>query len=159
MKCSNVWSTGLTKQTDERLKQIGQKVSKKMKGRQKSTAHKEHIKIGVTTAWTDAQYRKNHEIATQRSHTTTAYRKLASAALTLAHADPTKYQILPLDTPVLCNYCGDEINLTGICSEGVVFHSLDGNHENWDPANKVPVHRKCHPRVHKEIRKTRRKEE
>jgi len=150
------WQTGKTKNTDERLRQIGMKVSAKLKGHEKSVDHKEHIRAGVKQAWNEPLYRKNHENGIRRYHATSEYRENASIGLTSAHADPNKFLSLPLNEPLVCYYCAQEIDQAGIHSESVVFHSLDGNHENWDPANKVPVHRKCHPRAHKEERKTRR---
>lgn len=32
--------------------------------------------------------------------------------------------------------------------DSLSFHSLDEDHNNWDPANKVPVHHSCHRRYH-----------
>jgi len=147
------WNTGKTKDTDERLKQIGLIISAKSLGHKKSTQHKEHIKSAVTVAWTQEPYRRKHEDAIRQYHATTGYREIASVALTLAHADPSKYLSLSLDIPLTCSFCNGEINQAGINADSLVFHSLDGNHDNWDPVNKVPVHRKCHPTVHKEEHK------
>lgn len=41
-----------------------------------------------------------------------------------------------------CYFCGKTI------LEDLVVHSLDGDHENWDPANKVDAHRSCHSGFH-----------
>ena len=149
------WIAGKTKDTDERVKKMGINVSAKLKGRKKSAIHRTHIKDGVKHAWSQELYRKNHEIAIRNSHATSEYRTKASLSLTLAHADPTKYLLPSLNTPLVCYYCGDKINLAGVSSESVVFHSLDGNHENWNPTNKVSLHRCCHPKMHNEKKKTR----
>ncbi len=51
--------------------------------------------------------------------------------------------------PILCVFCGKEITeLKGQGSKSLALHSLDGNHDNWDPANKVPVHIACHTGFH-----------
>ena len=51
--------------------------------------------------------------------------------------------------PIRCHFCGEEVTvLEGWGDESLVIHSLDGHHENWDPANKVPAHRKCHGEHH-----------
>jgi len=48
--------------------------------------------------------------------------------------------------PQICHFCGKEITKKYYdkSSESLVFHSLDGNHDNWDPSNKVPAHHGCH---------------
>ena len=52
-------------------------------------------------------------------------------------------------TPILCYFCGKEINqLEGCNPESLAIHSLDDNHENWDPSNKTPAHLKCHSSFH-----------
>ena len=52
-------------------------------------------------------------------------------------------------TPILCYFCGEEVNqLEGRDPESLAIHSLDGNHENWDPSNKVSAHLKCHTSFH-----------
>lgn len=33
-------------------------------------------------------------------------------------------------------------------SDSLLFHSLDGNHGNWEPSNKVPAHYGCHTGSH-----------
>jgi hypothetical protein len=51
--------------------------------------------------------------------------------------------------PLRCYWCGEEITkLTGLDSDSLFIHSLDGNHENWNPENKVPCHHKCHSTYH-----------
>lgn len=51
--------------------------------------------------------------------------------------------------PQPCHFCGEEITkLYGRESESLCFHSLDGNHDNWDPSNKVPSHYGCHSSFH-----------
>jgi len=50
---------------------------------------------------------------------------------------------------VICFLCGEEITkLQGKDSNSLALHSLDGNHSNWDPDNKVPTHFGCHMRYH-----------
>lgn len=61
-----------------------------------------------------------------------------------------------LEGGLICWYCGKPIphNPDGtyvsghISGEGLVIHSLDGNHDNWHFENKVPVHKKCHQAIH-----------
>ena len=51
--------------------------------------------------------------------------------------------------PMLCYFCGEPVTvLKGKKAESIAIHSLDGNHENWDPPNKVPAHRACHSKWH-----------
>lgn len=55
------------------------------------------------------------------------------------------------ELPQNCFFCGKPItNREGNRGGGkaLVVHSLDGNHENWAPDNKVPAHKKCHMRFH-----------
>ena len=57
--------------------------------------------------------------------------------------------IRDLEKPILCYVCGKEITkLRGRDANSLVFHSLDGDHENWEPSNKVPAHNGCHIRHH-----------
>lgn len=50
---------------------------------------------------------------------------------------------------IICHFCGEPITkLKGRDGDSLVTHSLDGNHNNWAPENKVPTHRKCHTRFH-----------
>lgn len=61
----------------------------------------------------------------------------------------TRKLIEGLKRPILCYFCGKEITkLEGLDVDSLVFHSLDGNHDNWDPQNKVPAHHRCHLRYH-----------
>lgn len=47
--------------------------------------------------------------------------------------------------PIRCYFCGEKITkLEGKNAESLAIHSLDGNHENFDPDNKVPTHNSCH---------------
>ncbi len=49
-----------------------------------------------------------------------------------------------------CYFCDGEVSkLKGQDSDSLNIHSLDGNHDNWDPANKVPTHYWCHLSHHK----------
>lgn len=51
--------------------------------------------------------------------------------------------------PLICYFCGENIlKLKGCDSDSLVFHSLDGNHDNWNPENKVPAHFACHESYH-----------
>jgi len=53
------------------------------------------------------------------------------------------------DGLIRCHFCERIIiKLEGRESESLNIHSLDGNHENWDPDNKVPIHKKCQDRHH-----------
>ncbi len=57
------------------------------------------------------------------------------------------------EKPLLCQFCGKEIiNLKNSYSDSLVIHSLDGDHENWDPANKTPAHNGCHITYHQIMR-------
>lgn len=48
-----------------------------------------------------------------------------------------------------CHFCGEEVTkFKGRDRDSLAIHSLDGDHENWDPQNKVPTHRGCHSRYH-----------
>ena len=52
--------------------------------------------------------------------------------------------------PLRCSHCGELI--TDIEStrepESLVIHSIDGNHDNWNPMNKTPMHLECHSSFH-----------
>ena len=52
--------------------------------------------------------------------------------------------------PIRCAHCGEEItDLEGTREPmALAIHSVDGNHENWEPLNKVPMHIKCHSSFH-----------
>jgi 5-methylcytosine-specific restriction endonuclease McrA len=51
--------------------------------------------------------------------------------------------------PMLCYFCGEPVTLlNGKKAESIAIHSLDGNHNNWDPKNKTPTHRSCHSKWH-----------
>lgn len=52
--------------------------------------------------------------------------------------------------PLICHFCGKKIVKYGRESESLCIHSLDGDHDNWDPSNKVPAHKGCHGKYHKE---------
>ncbi len=52
--------------------------------------------------------------------------------------------------PQPCHFCGEEITKFGRESGSLCFHSLDGNHDNWEPSNKVPAHYGCHASFHVE---------
>ena len=50
---------------------------------------------------------------------------------------------------IRCHFCGEEVvKLDGKTGDAIHIHSIDGNHENWDPANKVPTHCACHISYH-----------
>lgn len=51
--------------------------------------------------------------------------------------------------PQICYFCDEEIiKMRGRDSNSLVFHSLDGNHNNWESVNKKPCHRSCHGEYH-----------
>lgn len=45
------------------------------------------------------------------------------------------------DGLIRCYFCGE-------ITEVEIIHSLDGDHENWSPENKVPAHWGCHSSHH-----------
>ncbi len=48
-----------------------------------------------------------------------------------------------------CYFCGEQITkMSGMESKSLFIHSLDGDHGNWEPTNKVPTHHGCHARYH-----------
>ncbi len=50
---------------------------------------------------------------------------------------------------IQCHFCCSPVmKVGGLSRDSLVIHSLDGNHENWDPANKVPTHCACHISYH-----------
>lgn len=52
---------------------------------------------------------------------------------------------------LLCHFCDDPITkMRGMESDALLIHSLDGDHHNWDPENKVVCHRGCHQRYNME---------
>lgn len=52
-------------------------------------------------------------------------------------------------SPFICYFCGEPITVVrGLSSDAKVVHSLDGNHDNWDPDNKVLAHNGCHHTFH-----------
>lgn len=53
-----------------------------------------------------------------------------------------------LEKTLTCYFCGELVTKRGNNGECLIVHSLDGNHNNWAPENKVPVHRKCHNTIH-----------
>ncbi len=53
------------------------------------------------------------------------------------------------DGIIKCHLCGEEITkLEGQDSDSLAIHSLDEDHENWNPTNKMPAHNSCHSRYH-----------
>lgn len=51
--------------------------------------------------------------------------------------------------PIKCYFCGKPIiKPEERRDNSLVLHSLNGNHEDFDPSNKVLVHRVCHTRYH-----------
>jgi len=53
------------------------------------------------------------------------------------------------DGIIQCYFCGEKVTkLRGLNGDSLYIHSLDENHENWDPANKVPTHNACHVSYH-----------
>lgn len=49
---------------------------------------------------------------------------------------------------LLCYFCKKIVIKNGLESISLLIHSLDGNHDNWDPNNKVPTHKGCHQSYH-----------
>lgn len=142
------WHKGLTKQTDDRLVRLGQSVSKALTGKPKTEEHIQGMILARKRMWLNPEFRNKREKTMRNIYCSLEYRKKVSDGLTRAHSDTTKYQILQLQKPLDCYHCNNLIIVRGVTREGLVFHSLDGNHNNWSPENKVPVHRKCHPKVH-----------
>lgn len=55
--------------------------------------------------------------------------------------------------PAVCYFCKDVITqYEGVYGDSLAIHSIDGNHDNWDPDNKVPAHMKCHISWHAWLR-------
>lgn len=53
------------------------------------------------------------------------------------------------DEIIKCYFCNEKImKLRGRDGESLSIHSLDENHENWNPTNKVPTHTACHTQYH-----------
>lgn len=53
------------------------------------------------------------------------------------------------EKPLRCYFCGELITIMeGKKAESFAGHSLDGNHWNFEPENKVPTHRGCHSQWH-----------
>jgi len=56
---------------------------------------------------------------------------------------------ITITMPQTCHFCSQDITKKfGMDSDSLNFHSIDHNHDNWDPLNKVPAHRKCHMKYH-----------
>ncbi len=56
---------------------------------------------------------------------------------------------IKITMPQICYFCGEEIvKKYGAESDSLCFHSLDGDHDNWVPSNKVPAHCGCHITFH-----------
>ena len=55
---------------------------------------------------------------------------------------------ISLEEQQICYFCGELITIRGNGGDCLLIHSLDGNHNNWAPENKVPVHNKCHTKFH-----------
>ncbi len=52
---------------------------------------------------------------------------------------------ITITMPQICYFCEEEVTEKhGTKSESLLFHSLDGNHDNWERSNKVPAHKGCH---------------
>ena len=59
------------------------------------------------------------------------------------------FRVRSPDGIIRCYFCGEEVTkLMGCDGDSLHIHSLDENHENWDPTNKVPTHVACHTRHH-----------
>ena len=58
------------------------------------------------------------------------------------------------DKPLRCYFCGGVITrLEGHAGESLNIRSLDWNHDNWHPSNKVPAHLSCHMSYHNSTRR------
>ena len=57
---------------------------------------------------------------------------------------------IPLIPPEICFICGELITMQGNGGDCLHDHSLDGDHGNWDPLNKVSEHSRCHLKFHNE---------
>lgn len=56
---------------------------------------------------------------------------------------------ITVNLPQTCVLCFEEITKeNGRNRNGLCFHSLDWNHDNWSWGNKVPMHMKCHLAYH-----------
>ena len=57
---------------------------------------------------------------------------------------------LGIELPQPCYFCEEDILMRGgVDGRSLVVHSLDGNHDNWESANKVPTHKGCHIAYHR----------
>ena len=66
-----------------------------------------------------------------------------------ARAKQKEEMIASFEKPLKCFFCGGLITvMTGKTWKSFVGHSLDGNHNNFNPENKVPTHRGCHSSWH-----------
>jgi len=53
------------------------------------------------------------------------------------------------DGIIRCYFCGKPIlKMKGVEGGALHIHSLDDDHENWNPENKVPAHAACHIGYH-----------
>jgi len=62
-------------------------------------------------------------------------------------------QNITITMPQTCHFCGEEITKYGKESRSLAFHSLDRDHDNWVPENKVPAHYGCHIGFHNHSKK------
>ena len=69
-----------------------------------------------------------------------------------SHLSRRKSLISGFGDPILCFFCEKEVTkLEGKQTDSLHIHSLDGDHENWNPTNKVPAHLGCHISHHKAL--------
>lgn len=79
----------------------------------------------------------------------TRYHKTHPDHPTNPETEYRKKFIKNLGDDTTCHFCGEEIQgMLGRAPESLIIHSLDGDHDNWDPENKVPTHRGCHASYH-----------
>ena len=77
-------------------------------------------------------YRKNKQYLKWKSYEQKRPRELAS-----------------LQGNFYCCFCGEEImKLSGKDSDSLAIHSVNGDHNDWTPENKVAAHISCHGRYH-----------
>jgi len=56
---------------------------------------------------------------------------------------------ITITMPQLCYFYKENIyKKYGLESDSLLFHSLDGIHDNWAPENKTPTHHGCHTKFH-----------
>jgi len=108
---------------------------------------RQKISEGVRRAYQNPEYRKKIKEAAKRQweRMTPEERNEIVKKMSEAHK---RREPIPLENPLPCYFCGELITKQGKNGDCLSIHSLDGNHENWSPENKVSVHRSCHASNH-----------